>query len=226
MSNIKDNASIIVLFSGGLDSTVLLYDVLKCVPHSNITALYIKYGSKHMNKELASATSIASSVNVDLKIVDMTQVFCNFKSGLLNEKLSSVNDSVVPFRNMLLITTAAGLYTNQAQSKDLYIAIGAHHSDEGGYRDCREDFFKSLENTLNLGKPFEIPNIYIYYPFINKTKTDVIKYGFDLHIPFSKTWSCYLGGDEPCGICPSCIGRKNAFKLLDVIDIKYNEKDI
>ena len=97
------------------------------------------------------------------------------------------------------------------------IFIGAHSQDYSGYPDCRREFFSALRGVVNTGTKAGVEGkaIKIFTPLINKRKSEIIKLGLQLGVPFSLTWSCYKGGSKPCGKCEACITRKKAEEMVN-----------
>jgi 7-cyano-7-deazaguanine synthase len=123
-------------------------------------------------------------------------------------------DTYVPFRNGLFISSAASI----ALSKDCdVIYYGAHSDDAAGsaYPDCSDAFNKAMGDAVRIGSGEQLT---IEAPFVNMTKAEVVKTGLELGVPYELTWSCYEGGEKPCGECGTCIDRKKAFELNGVSD--------
>jgi 7-cyano-7-deazaguanine synthase len=119
---------------------------------------------------------------------------------------------IVPFRNAIFLSVAVA-YAISINSK--YIFYGAQGSDAQHYPDCRKEFYNSFEQTARLGTNEELE---IEAPFSNVPKSEIIKLGTKLGVPFHLTWSCYLNLAKHCGKCESCINRKNAFKQSGLTD--------
>jgi len=120
--------------------------------------------------------------------------------------------TVVPFRNGIMLSIAGGF----AESKGANgLVIAAHSGDHAIYPDCREDFMKAMADAIRLGTYAEVD---LVRPFIAMTKADIAKRGHELGVDFSKTWSCYVGGDTHCGECGTCVERREAFLLSNVAD--------
>lgn len=219
----------LVLFSGGIDSTTCLAMAVKKYGSENVTALSVTYGQKH-KKELASAENIAKYYNVELIKLDLAKIFSFSSCSLLEgsdeeiplesyaeqlEKSSGEPVSTyVPFRNGLFLSSAASI----ALSKDCsVIYYGAHSDDAAGnaYPDCSSEFNDAMNRAIYLGSGNSLT---VEAPFVNLTKADVVKKGLELGVPYELTWSCYLGGDKPCGKCGTCIDRQKAFELNGVSD--------
>jgi 7-cyano-7-deazaguanine synthase len=119
---------------------------------------------------------------------------------------------VVPFRNAIFLSIAVSYAAGLGAHRIFY---GAHGADAEFYPDCRQKFYKSLEQTARLGTEM---NIYIEAPFSGISKSELIKIGTALSVPFQLTWSCYLDGEKHCGKCESCMNRKKAFKEAEIPD--------
>jgi 7-cyano-7-deazaguanine synthase len=110
------------------------------------------------------------------------------------------------------------LAASYSESKELvFIATSPTKEDFEVFRDCRREFFDSLEKTLNLGAKYD-KNYIIITPFIHMTKGEVIREGQRLNVPFENTWTCYEGKETPCMTCPSCQVRIQGFKDAGIID--------
>jgi len=205
----------VVLLSGGLDSTVTLANSLRS--GNETIALSFRYGQKHM-RELDSAKAVASYYKIRHMIVDVD--LSSFRSSLTDDSKeiekdrkaigSGIPDTYVPARNMIMLSVAAGL----CESIDAeMIYIGANVIDYSGYPDCRKEFFDSFEAMISKGTKAGVEGhpIKIIAPILNMTKAQIIKYGKEMNAPLHLTWSCYSGGDEPCGHCDSCLIRKKGF---------------
>jgi 7-cyano-7-deazaguanine synthase len=205
----------VVLLSGGLDSTVTLADSLRS--GNDTTALSFRYGQKHL-RELDSAKAVASYYDIKHMIVDVD--LSSFRSSLTDRSKeiekdrdnigSGIPDTYVPARNMIMLSVAAGL----CESIDAeMIYIGANVIDYSGYPDCRKEFFDSFETMISKGTKAGVEGdpIKIVAPILNMTKSEIIRYGKELNAPMHLTWSCYSGGERPCGHCDSCLLRKKGF---------------
>ena len=120
----------------------------------------------------------------------------------------------VPFRNGLFLSSAASIALSHDCSKIMY---GAHADDAAGaaYPDCSLDFVNAMNQAIYLGSGNQLT---IEAPFVSLTKADVVKKGLELGVPYELTWSCYEGGEKPCGKCGTCIDRRRAFELNGTID--------
>jgi 7-cyano-7-deazaguanine synthase len=211
----------IVVLSGGPDSTVVAYWAKK--QGYDVNCLSFKYG-QIAEKEVKHAALIAENLGVPIKVIDMSclkDIFVGVTSLCdRNIALTSAfsHPIVVPFRNAIFLSIAVSYATAICAKKIFY---GAHGSDAANYPDCREEFYKSFEQSARLGTEM---NIEISAPFSNITKAELIEIGEQLHVPFNLTWSCYLDKERHCGTCESCVNRRNAFKQARVHDsTEYEE---
>jgi 7-cyano-7-deazaguanine synthase len=124
----------------------------------------------------------------------------------------SMKSTVVPNRNMILLSLAAG---HAISLKFDTVAYAAHAGDHTIYPDCRPEFADAMENALSKA---DWNKINLHRPFVKMNKSDLVKLGIELGVPFEKTWSCYAGGKLHCGKCGTCVERKEAFELIGLSD--------
>ncbi len=207
----------IVLLSGGLDSSTALY--LAKSKGYELYALTFLYGQKH-NKELLSAQKIAEAAGVkEHKVVNVPLNLWD-GSSLTDPKISIADGDItrtdipatyVPARNMVFLSIAAS-YADALEIEDIF--IGVSQVDYSGYVDCRASFIDAMERAINAGTLLGAEkgrHIHIHAPFMFMTKSEEIKLGMELGVDYSLTWSCYRGGEKPCGRCDSCLLRAEAF---------------
>ena len=220
---------ILVLSSGGVDSTTCLGIAVDKYGAENVIALSVFYGQKHI-KEVEAAEKIAAHFGVKLKTLDLTTIFADSDCSLLNgssqdipkesyaSQLSKTNGSpvstYVPFRNGLFLASAASIAISNGCGVIYY---GAHSDDAAGnaYPDCSSDFNESISRAVYIGSGNQVK---IEAPFVNLTKAEVVEIGLKLGVPYELTWSCYEGGDVPCGVCGTCRDRMAAFEANGVVD--------
>ena len=214
----------VVLLSGGLDSAVALY-VAKQAGHE-VHAISFDYGQRH-NKELNCAKAIAQKAGVASHNI-VTLNLDLWGGSSLTDKSMSVEDgdvnrtdipvTYVPARNMVFLSIAASL----AEAKGArHIYIGVSQVDYSGYVDCRREFIDAMQEAINKGTVMGAEKgetITIHAPFINMTKSQEITLGQELGVDFGLTWSCFRGGDKPCGTCDSCLLRAKAFEEAGIED--------
>lgn len=215
----------IVLLSGGLDSTTALY-LAKSEGFDELYALTFLYGQKH-DKELQSARMIAKKAEVkEHKIVSLllnqwngcalTDPDMEVEDGDLHRQ--DIPATYVPARNMVFLSVAAS-WADALNITDIF--IGVSEVDYSGYVDCREEFVRSMEATINLGTVLgaeKKQRIRIHAPFMHMTKAEEIKLGQKLGVDYSLTWTCYRGDEKPCGSCDSCLLREKAFAEAGIKD--------
>jgi len=216
------------LLSGGMDSSTLAY-----VARSNgydILALHLNYGQRTEGKELACARKIAALLDARAFVEINLDYFTKFGASSLTDKKITIEEfnparahvpnTYVPFRNANLLAIATSFA--EARGADA-IFIGVQALDYSGYPDCRPDFIETFQNLINLGTK-ETTKITLFTPFIHMTKTDILKTGLKLGVPYEHTWSCYRNEGRACGTCGSCHFRREAFAAIGIKDpIAYEE---
>ena len=209
----------VIVLSGGMDSATLLYWAK--VKYESITAISINYGQKH-SKELDCARNLCNLIDVEYHTVDLSAIKSLLKGNALTDDIDvpeghyaspTMKQTVVPNRNMLLLSVA--LCAACVSDADV-VLYGAHFGDHPIYPDCRKEFVEALDKAARLCWYKEIK---IEAPFVDKTKTEVVKLGAELGVPFQHTWSCYNGRDLHCGKCGTCVERKEAFVDSGVADV-------
>lgn len=217
----------IVLLSGGLDSTVLLHHVIKDLGYKPVYALSFNYGQRH-SVELEMAAWQAdhlAPVKEHCVVQIPSHEFITARSSALIRGGAEIPDlqelgpaereqppTYVPNRNMIMLSIAAAA-AEARQCKPVFYAAQAQ--DEYGYWDCTEEFVTRLNTLLDLNRR---QAAMVYAPFVNRTKADIVRMGQRLKVDFTYTWSCYRGGDTPCGTCPTCVERRKAFEKAGLHD--------
>lgn len=220
----------LVLSSGGIDSTTALALAVNKYGKENVIALSIMYGQKH-DRELKASIAVAEHYKVEHIFLDLAKIFEYSDSSLLkgseleipkesynsqlekreNDKLIS---TYIPFRNGLFISSAASIALSKGCNVIYY---GAHADDAAGfaYPDCTPVFNNAMACAVYEGSGHQLR---IEAPFINMTKAEIVKKGLELSVPYELTWSCYEGGEKPCGECGTCRDRTRAFEINGVKD--------
>ena len=218
--------SAIVLLSGGLDSSTLLYYVKR--KHTPLGLIFL-YGQRH-KKEIRSAVSVARAAGVDVKKLRLP--FPDVGSALLDESIpiperlsKNIPATYVPARNIVFLSMALSFAEAYGIDK---IFIGVNAIDYSGYPDCRPEFVEAFNHMIKVGtkKGVEGRGCEVLAPFIHMTKADIIRIGLSLGVPYELTWSCYKGGDVPCGTCDSCRLRAKGFKEAGVNDPLLSSKGV
>ena len=214
----------IVLFSGGLDSTTCLYWAL--AQGYECETLTISYGQKH-EREVRAAKEIADKLGVKQHFLTLDFPWLASSSlvdgkqaipDLPMEEIESgkIPSTYVPGRNLLFLSIAASLMDSlHAQA----IVAGPNAIDFSGYPDCTPMFFKAAAEAINRGTEQGVTGgVEVLAPLMDLSKEDIVKLGAKLGVPFELTWSCYSGGEKPCGHCDSCKLRARGFAQASVID--------
>ena len=219
----------LVLFSGGVDSTTCLGIAVNKYGADEVLALSLYYGQKH-SRELEAARKIAARYGVKHKELDLALIFADSDCSLLSgstedipkesyaEQLKKTDgkpvSTYVPFRNGLFLASAASIALSNGCTEIYY---GAHSDDAAGnaYPDCSSDFNDAINRAIYLGSGEELR---VVAPFIGMNKAQVVAEGLKLSVPYELTWSCYEGGDKPCGSCGTCRDRIAAFRANGMDD--------
>lgn len=211
----KQTKKAVIVFSGGPDSATVAYWA-KQQGHQ-IYPITFKYGQIAV-KETEAAQKIAQTLGASTKIIDLSAlkgIFSGSTSLVSREIPLTAEFStpiIVPFRNAIFLSAAVAYAVTVDATKIFY---GAQGSDEPFYPDCRREFYEAFEKAARLGTCEEIT---IQAPFSGSKKSDLIKAGAKLGVPFELTWSCYLDEDKHCGKCESCVNRKKAFQQARIPD--------
>ena len=230
----KKYKNIVVLLSGGLDSSTLAYlAVKKSHPYlqNRVYSLTFDYGQTH-KKELYSARNISKKIKaVEHKIVKFDLTLWG-GSSLTDRRMKipqnkkkliskSIPNTYVPARNTIFLTFALA-YAEAVKADEIY--IGVNSIDYSGYVDCRPAFIKKFQELVKVATVSGVNGrvTKIKTPLINLSKAEIVKLGEKLGVPWSSTWSCYMGGKLACGLCDSCQFRLKGFMQAGVKDpIKY-----
>ena len=213
-TNKNSTKKALVLSSGGVDSTTCVGIAVKELGSENVSTVSVFYGQKH-NKELEYAEKVADFYNVKHYVLDLSNVLqysnCSLMKNSTEEiPMMSYADQIkkngegkvstyVPFRNGLMLSAVAALAQSIYPDDDVDIYLGAHADDAAGraYADCSEEFTSAMNTAIVIGT---YGKVRVVSP------------------PYDRTWSCYAGGDKPCGHCGTCIDRANAFAANNVKD--------
>lgn len=218
----------LVLFSGGLDSSTLLAMCVEKYGSENVTALSLSYGQKH-DREIKSAEAVAQYYGVEHIKMDVQEAFKDSDCTLLKgrsdipeesyaEQLKQTDgdpvSTYVPFRNGLFLAIAASMAISRGCGEIYY---GAHADDAAGnaYPDCSITFCEMMDKAVYEGTAGKVR---ICAPFIMENKAAIVAEGIRLGVPYELTWSCYNGGEKPCGKCGTCIDRAKAFEVNGITD--------
>lgn len=199
----------IVLFSGGADSATLLLVAKEQSPISPI-ALSFNYGQTHA-KELEYARRFCEHYDIEQMVIPLPVFSGSALTGDADMPHGHYTDesmqaTVVPNRNMVMLAIAASIAVQRQHST---VAYAAHLDDQGVYPDCRPGFIHAMRDVLAV---CDYKPIALFTPFAAMSKKEIIKLGRKMGLDYSMTWSCYTGGAEPCGTCGACSARQTAME--------------
>lgn len=214
MNHTKDA---IIALSGGLDSATLMYRYQERIA----LAVSFDYGSVHNQREISYASKLCNTLGIEHIVIALDFLPKYFTSGLLlgQENIrqgeyseENMATTIVPFRNGIMISILAGI----AESRKLgFVLLANHFGDHAIYPDCTEAFATSMNRAVQSGTT---NNVELLTPFTLMTKTEIVKEGDKIGVPFGNTYSCYLGKEKHCGKCGTCLERKKAFEEAGVVD--------
>jgi len=215
----------VCIMSGGMDSTLSAYMMKK--EGYEIIAVHFNYDQRTQNKELDCFNNICQELDVLNKYILDLDFFKQLGASALTDKsidvpTTGIEEGVpityVPFRNGIFLSMAAAIAEKEGAQ---VISIGVVEEDSSGYPDCRHEYIKSMEHSINLGTKDET-NIKINMPLVALKKSQIVQKAIELDVALDLTWSCYKNEDKACGLCDSCRLRLNGFNLAGVKDpIEY-----
>lgn len=207
----------LIVLSGGLDSTTMLYEYQDRIA----MAVSFHYGSNHNDRELAFAKLHCQRLDIPHMIIRLPFIKQFFHSSLLegaeaipegNYDEQNMKSTVVPFRNGIMLSIAAGIAEN---NKLQYIMLANHAGDHTIYPDCRPEFVEAMNRAVEAGT---WNGVRLLTPYTLITKAQIAARGKELGLDYSETWSCYKGGEHHCGVCGTCRERKEALAQAGIED--------
>lgn len=211
---------VVALFSGGLDSTVLIY-YLRNLDRAEVLPISIFYGQKH-KRELRAVQAVCDVGGFPGQLVPLEALqYVLHGSSQIDSSIEvpeghyaddNMRVTVVPNRNMILLSIATAYSISQKADT---VAYAAHAGDHAQYPDCRESFIAAMSRSIQLCD-YNPPDLWA--PFASRSKADIVMLGAELSVPMHLTWSCYKGGAVHCGRCGTCCERAEAFYLARVPD--------
>lgn len=186
-----------------------------------VACLSFHYGSKHNDREIPFARWHAGHLGIPHLTIPLAFIGEYFASDLLQSggeipkghyEAENMQKTVVPFRNGIMLSIAAGFAESNGAGG---VVIAAHSGDHAIYPDCRAGFMQAMAEAIRLGT---YARLKLVRPFITMTKAEIASEGARLGVDFSKTWSCYVGGETHCGECGTCVERREAFQLAGLPD--------
>ena len=211
------NKDSVLIVSGGMDSITMLYEYKERIA----LGISFDYGSNHNAREIPFAAMHCERLGIKHIVINLGFMHQYFKSSLLegteaipegNYDEENMKSTVVPFRNGIMLSIAAGV----AESNGLkYVMMANHGGDHTIYPDCRPEFVSAMSEATRLGT---YPGIEVLAPYTGITKSDIARHGKALDIDYAETWSCYKGGEHHCGKCGTCRERIEALADAGIED--------
>ena len=212
------NEKAVVVLSGGMDSTTLLYDII--ADGYETVAISFDYGQKH-KKELVGAAETCKKLGINHKIIPLAVLNEIAPSALTRDDIDvpeghyadeNMKATVVPNRNMVLLSLATS-YAISVEATHLF--YGAHSGDHDIYPDCRFEFIEAMREAIKL---CDWNKVELLAPYWDMDKGDIAIRGKELNVDYSLTWTCYKGEEKACGKCGACTERLEAFKKAEITD--------
>ncbi|GLX81821.1 7-cyano-7-deazaguanine synthase QueC [Thalassotalea eurytherma] len=209
---------VVVIYSGGMDSFTVLNRARK--DGKEVFALTFDYGQKHI-KEIDYAKRVCAELNIEHKVIDISAINQLLAGSSLTDDIDipeghyeeeSMKSTVVPNRNMILLSLAVGYAVSKGASKVYY---GAHSGDHAIYPDCRPEFVEKMSDVCQIAN---YEPVTIYCPYLDQTKIDILTDGLNMGLDYGKSWTCYNGREKACGKCGACQERLEAFEKNNVTD--------
>lgn len=211
------NKDSVLIVSGGMDSITMLYEYKERIA----LGISFDYGSNHNAREIPFAAMHCERLGIKHIVINLGFMHQYFKSSLLegaeaipegNYDDENMKSTVVPFRNGIMLSIAAGV----AESNGLkYVMMANHGGDHTIYPDCRPEFVSAMSEATRQGT---YPGIEVLAPYTDITKSDIARHGKALGIDYAETWSCYKGGEHHCGKCGTCRERIEALADAGIED--------
>lgn len=204
--------SFVLSLSGGMDSTTLLAGLL--LEKYDVHPFQFIYGSKHNPYEQQAVDSLERHYGLKVGIIDLRQAFQNIQSALMKDgepipeghyEAENMRQTVVPGRNSIFISILTGIAESIGASK---VALGVHAGDHHIYPDCRARYISAMDSAMRLATDGKVS---IHAPYLGMTKTDILKTGLYIDVPYHLTRTCYKDQPIACGCCGSCQERLEAF---------------
>jgi 7-cyano-7-deazaguanine synthase len=209
---------VVVIYSGGMDSFTVLNRAIK--DGKQVFALSFDYGQRHV-KELQCANKVCKSLNISHKTIDISAINQLLAGSSLTDDIEipeghyeadNMKSTVVPNRNMILISLAVGYAVSVGASQVYY---GAHSGDHAIYPDCRPEFVAKMNDVCQIAN---YESVEIFSPYLNVNKTAILTDGIAMGLAYNDTWTCYNGREKACGKCGACQERLEAFKDNNIVD--------
>lgn len=212
---------VVVIYSGGMDSFTVLNRALK--DGKQVYALTFDYGQRHV-KEISCAQTVCSNLGIPHKVINISAINELLAGSSLTDDIDipqghyeadNMKSTVVPNRNMILLSLAVGYAVSVGASQVYY---GAHSGDHAIYPDCRPEFVLKMNEVCKIAN---YESVEIFSPYLEVNKSAILTDGMTMGLDYSNTWTCYNGREKACGKCGACQERLEAFadnKVSDPID--------
>ncbi len=209
---------VVVIYSGGMDSFTVLNRAI--TDGKEVFALSFDYGQRHV-KELACASTVCNKLGINHKVVDISSINQLLAGSSLTDDIEipeghyeaeSMKSTVVPNRNMVLISLAVA-YAVSVGAEQVY--YGAHSGDHAIYPDCRPEFVEKMNDVCKIAN---YESVEIFSPYLKVSKTAILTDGINMGLDYTDTWTCYNGREKACGKCGACEERLEAFTDNNTID--------
>jgi 7-cyano-7-deazaguanine synthase len=216
------NNKVIVIYSGGMDSFTVLHRALK--NGMEVFPLTFNYGQRHV-KEIEYARAVCKTLNLHHEIIDISDINHLLQGSSLTSDIDvpeghyaeeSMKSTVVPNRNMIMLSLAIGYAVSNGAEK---VYFGAHAGDHAIYPDCRPEFVEKMNEVAKIAN-YQV--VEISTPYLNQDKGKILADGLKMGLDYSQTWTCYNGREKACGKCGACVERLEAFANNGAVDpIEY-----
>jgi 7-cyano-7-deazaguanine synthase len=227
--SVSTGSRAVVLLSGGMDSATVL--AIACRQRPRIVALTVAYGQRHA-REIACARALARHFHVGEHLIYRLPLLPLAPSALTDRRIAvprtrglprvhrggEIPPTYVPARNTIFLSLALALAESRRADR-IYLGINA--VDYSGYPDCRPEFLRAFERVARLGTAVVERGgapIRLVAPLLHWSKAQIVREGERLGVPWERTWSCYRGGQRPCGRCDSCLWRAQGFREAGRVD--------
>lgn len=209
---------VVVIYSGGMDSFTVLNRAL--ADNKEVYALSFDYGQRHV-KELECASKVCKSLEIEHKVIDISSINQLLAGSSLTDDIDipeghyeseNMKSTVVPNRNMILLSLAVGYAVSVGAAQVYY---GAHSGDHAIYPDCRPEFVQKMNDVCQIAN---YESVEIFSPYLEVNKTAILADGLRMGLDYSNTWTCYNGRTKACGKCGSCQERLEAFSENKMVD--------
>ena len=209
---------VVVIYSGGMDSFTVLNRALK--DGKQVYALSFDYGQRHV-KELDCARAVCNELKIEHKVIDISAINQLLAGSSLTDDIEipeghyeaeNMKSTVVPNRNMILLSLAVGYAVSVGAGQVYY---GAHSGDHAIYPDCRPEFVLKMNDVCKIAN---YESVEIFSPYLTVDKTAILTDGLSMGLDYSNTWTCYNGREKACGKCGACQERLEAFRDNNEVD--------